>query len=241
MKAMIFAAGLGTRLHPLTESKPKALMEIQGYTLLEWVIKNITKAGINDIVINVHHFADQIIKYLHKYNNFGANIIISDESELLLDTGGGLKKASPFLQDEEPILLHNVDIITNIDLKYLINYHCKNKPLATLAVMHRHSNRQLLINSDGWLCGWQNIKTGEKIYTSDEIETLVPVAYCGISVIDQNFLQNITDEGVFSIIQVFLQLAKLKTIHTCLFNNIYWNDVGCLENLINVQLSDFKF
>ena len=192
MKAMIFAAGLGTRLRPLTDNVPKALIEINGRTLLEICINRLKEIGINDIVVNVHHHANQIIKYLERNNNFGINIKFSDETDLLLDTGGGLKKATHLLIGNEPILLHNVDIISNINLSQLISYHNNNNSLSTLAVMNRLSNRSFLINEKGILCGWQNTTTGEKIIVRDHDKLLQPVGYCGIAVIQPKFLKKIT-------------------------------------------------
>jgi len=157
MKAMILAAGLGTRLRPLTDTRPKALVEVAGRTLLEITLSRLSSFGVRDVIINVHHFPDMILDYLKAHNNFGLHIEISRE-ERLLDTGGGLKKASWFfLQDpahsEEPFILHNVDVISTIDLHRMLEFHNEKQAIATLAVQHRKSSRQLLFDADLRLCG----------------------------------------------------------------------------------------
>ena len=161
MKAMIFAAGLGTRLKPLTDNKPKALVEVGGKTMLELVILKLKEAGFNEIVINIHHFGQQIIDYLKANNNFGLTIHISDERDYLLDTGGGIKKATPFLMGNEPFLVHNVDIFSNVDLRQLYENHLKSGATATLLVSQRKTARYLLFNKENKLCGWHNNETGE--------------------------------------------------------------------------------
>ena len=152
MKAMIFAAGLGTRLKPLTDNKPKALVEVGGKTMLELVILKLKEAGFNEIVINIHHFGQQIIDYLKANNNFGLTIHISDERDYLLDTGGGIKKATPFLMGNEPFLEHNVDIFSNVDLRQLYENHLKSGATATLLVSQRKTARYLLFNKENKLC-----------------------------------------------------------------------------------------
>ena len=162
MQAMILAAGLGTRLKPLTNSTPKALVKFNDETLLSLLIKKLKAARIQNIVINVHHFADEIINYLKMNNNFNLNISVSDERDMLLDTGGGLKKAKKFFSTNEPILIHNVDVISDIDLNLFYEFHSLKNSLATLAVRNRKSSRRFLFSDDDMLCGWENQKTGEK-------------------------------------------------------------------------------
>ncbi|HEY9123957.1 MAG TPA: nucleotidyltransferase family protein [Bacteroidales bacterium] len=231
MKAMIFAAGLGTRLRPLTDNKPKALVEINGKTLLEITIQKLKAAGFNSIVVNVHHFSGLVIDFLKKNDNFGLDIEISDETDLLLDTGGGLKKAAPLLGTQEPVLIHNVDIVSNIDIGELYTQHCQSSALATLATMERDSSRQLLVNSKGILCGWQNKSTGEKKISQPSETDLTPISYCGIAVLNPQFLTLIEENGVFSIIDVYLRLAKNFDIQTANQENINWSDVGTVESL----------
>ncbi|MEA3496326.1 MAG: sugar phosphate nucleotidyltransferase, partial [Bacteroidota bacterium] len=162
MKAIILAAGYGTRLKPLTDNKPKALIEVNGKTLLEICILKLKNEGIKDIIVNVHHFSEQIIKYLKEKNNFNINIQISEE-EKLLDTGGGIKKARWFLDDKDPFLVYNVDIISDIDIQKFYNFHIKNNPLVSLAVSDRKSTNYLLFDSNNFLAGWKSYKTDKQI------------------------------------------------------------------------------
>src|SRR5664280_1226211 len=161
MKAMIFAAGLGTRLKPVTDNLPKALVPIAGKPLLEHVILKLKSAGFDEIIVNIHHFPDQIIDFLKANNNFSIRIEVSDERNLLLDTGGGIRRAAWFFDDEKPFLVHNVDILSNVDLKELYQQHLRSNSLATLVVSKRDTFRYLLFNDDNRLCGWINEKTGE--------------------------------------------------------------------------------
>jgi NDP-sugar pyrophosphorylase family protein len=232
MKAMIFSAGLGTRLLPLTDAKPKALIEIGGKTLLEITIRKLLIFGCNEIVINVHHQADQIIRFLEEKKYFGARVYISDESDQLLDTGGGLKKAVHFLEGNGPFILHNVDILSDIDLYNLAMAHKQygNDVLATLVVNNRISNRVFLVNKEDRLCGWKNIVTGEtKI--SFPFEFLESVSFCGIHLIDPKLLGLIKMEGVFSIVDLYLGLCKEHKIQCWRDNQSKWIDVGTIENL----------
>ena len=231
MKAMIFAAGLGTRLKPLTLSKPKALAEINGITLLEITIKKLINSGFDDIIINIHHFPEQIIKFLEKNKNFEAKITFSDEQDLLLDTGGGLKKAAYFFNDNKPFLVHNVDIVSDINLKELLNIHLKNNCLATLACMKRESSRQFLMNRGNELCGWRNNKTGETIISKGNASELIPISFCGIHIINPEIFSTIIESGVFSIIDVYLRLAKDNKIKINEYSNISWVDIGSPEKL----------
>ena len=230
---MIFAAGLGTRLRPLTDHKPKALVEFNGQTLLQWNIMRLLKAGFNRIVVNVHHFAPLVIKYLDDNNGFGADIIISDESDQLLDTGGGLKKARDHFKDGQPILIHNVDIITNIDLMALYNYHQAQHALATLAVRNRETSRVLLFDEDDLLRGWRNNATGElKLpLANTQPEKLHPLAFSGIQVINQELPGLMTETGKFSMIDVYLRLSATHAVMAYRHNEDYWTDVGKIEQL----------
>lgn len=228
---MIFAAGLGTRLKPFTISHPKALAEINGVPLIEITIKRLLLHGFTDIVINVHHFSDQVISYLQKKGNFGANIFISDESDVLLDTGGGLKKASGLLNNNSPVLLHNVDIVSNIDLTALYKTHLANNCLATLACMERPSLREFLIDAQNRLCGWRNNKTNELIMARDTENFLKPIAFCGIHVVNPEIMNLITEEGAFSIVQTYLRLARQHSIYVQKFENPVWLDLGTPESL----------
>ena len=233
MNAMIFAAGLGTRLRPLTNDKPKALVGFNGQTLLQWNINRLKEAGFDRIVVNVHHFAPLVIKYLEENNGFGAEIIISDESDQLLDTGGGLKKAQRHFKEGQPILIHNVDIISNIDLKALYQFHLKHQALATLVVRNRNSSRVLLFDDDDLLVGWFNKLTNELKLpsTENQPDILFNWAFSGIQVIDYKLLDLITETGKFSMIDVYLRLSVKQKIVAYHHNSDFWTDVGKIEEL----------
>ena len=184
MKAMIFAAGLGTRLKPVTDNLPKALVPIAGKPLLEHVILKLKSAGFDEIIVNVHHFHDQIIDFLKENNNFSIRIEVSDERNLLLDTGGGIRKAAWFFDDEKPFLVHNVDILSNVDLKVLYHQHLRTNSLATLVVSKRDTFRYLLFDDNLRLSGWINEKTGEtKPINLKKIELYNKLAFAGIQVL----------------------------------------------------------
>ena len=231
MKAMIFAAGKGTRLKPLTDHTPKALVKVNGIPMIELVIRKLINTGVTEIIVNIHYLGDQIIKFLQSKNNFGIRIEISDESELLLDTGGGLLNASSFFNNKEPFILHNTDIISNIDLKKMINFHKENNALATLAVRKRESSRYFLFNSNMELCGWKNIKTSEEII-SKKTNQIKQYAFSGVHIINPYIFDLIKKENsVFSIINTYLEESEKNKILGYLHNNDYWFDIGKPENL----------
>lgn len=232
---MIFAAGLGTRLLPLTNNKPKALVEIKGTPLLEIVIKKLIYSGFNEIIVNVHHFADLVIDFLKSKNNFGIQIKISDEREMLLDTGGGLKNASWFFNDNKPLLVYNVDVLSDIDLQEFYNFHMQSESLATLAVRNRETSRYLLFNKESILCGWKNIKTDEVIISRPNEKDLIPIAFSGIQIIDPKIFDLINQNGKFSIINSYLELAKNHRIICYNHDNNIWMDLGKKENLIEAE------
>lgn len=227
-KAMILAAGLGTRLYPLTKDKPKALVEYQGKTLLQIVIEYLKLYGFNNIIINVHHFAEMIIEYLELNNNFGVEITISDETKELLETGGGLKKASWFF-DSGPFLVHNVDVISDINLSLLYRYHINNDELATLAVNERESSRPLLMSKDYILSGWKDKIKGEEILIYNE-PGLTEVGFSGIYVLNPNIFNLITEEGKFSIIPPLIRIAASHRIGLYLHKG-KWSDMGKINDL----------
>lgn len=204
---MILAAGLGTRLQQLTKDTPKALIEVGGKTMIERVINNLKMAGVSKIIVNLHHFPEKIKAFLASKNHFGIEIYFSEEKTEALETGGGLKKAAWFFDDDQAFIVHNVDILTNINLNKLIEYHCNANPLATLYVQKRHSSRYLLFNDQNQLCGWTNTRTGEKIL-SKNADTMHQLAFNGIHVIDPKIFNFISMEGKFSIIPVYLEMAK---------------------------------
>jgi len=240
MRAMIFCAGLGTRLKPITDTIPKALVKAGKDTLLEICIKNLNSQGISDIIINVHHFADQIKKFLEENNNYGVNISISNESRKLLNTGGGLKNAAWFFDDGEPFLLHNVDVISNLNLKALYDFHINSKAIATLAVRDRESSRYLLFNSENILCGWKNVKTKE-IVSFSNIESLKEFAFSGIHIIDPKIFALMPNDEIFSMIDFYLNIMKNNDVNAYIDNESFWMDVGNPESLKIAEENFDKF
>lgn len=232
MKAMILAAGLGTRLRPLTDDCPKALVEIWGRTLLEITIARLKSFGIREIIVNVHHFADMMIDYLKAHQNFGIHIEVSRE-EVLLDTGGGLKKAAWFFLDkhtDEPFVVHNVDVISDIDLQKIVDSHRERKALATVAVQKRQTSRYLLFDEKGELCGRQVGNHEPEIARTTN--SAQPLAFTGIHVISPRFLKLMTEEGIFSVIGPYLRLAaEGEKITAFRADQFYWKDLGKPANL----------
>ncbi len=233
MNAMIFAAGLGTRLRPLTESIPKALVKVNGKPLLQLVIERLKQNGVENIVINTHHFSHSVVDFLKSNDYFGVNIRISEE-ENLLDTGGGLAKAKEFFDPDAPVLLHNVDVISNFDLKKIVEYNSRQKAAATLLVRNRRSNRYLLFDENYELIGWENIKEDKSVITRFS-ETLQKLAFSGISFVTPLFLEGLPESGSFSIIDAYLQLADRMKIVGLVDNISYWFDVGTIEKLKNAE------
>jgi NDP-sugar pyrophosphorylase family protein len=299
MKAMILAAGLGTRLRPLTDTRPKALVEVASRSLLEVTLMRLRAFGINEVIINVHHFADMVVDYLKSKNNFGMRIEISREDNLLLDTGGGLKKAAWFFLEhsqraakrkpstviptagnerrsrvptpvgrnpgkvstqsnsdrkpdapgnaDEPFILHNVDVISTIDFRRMLQFHTENRALATLAVQSRESSRLLLFNDRLQLCAraapGQNsvIPSPQNPVISSEARNpsspLLPLAFSGIHVISPRLLPLLTEEGVFSIIDAYLRLAgQGEKILAFRADDYYWRDLGRPSDLSQAAL-----
>jgi NDP-sugar pyrophosphorylase family protein len=234
MKAMIFAAGLGTRLKPLTAKQPKALVKINDKPLLEILIEKLLYSGFQDIIINVHHRPDQIIEFLQSKKHFGINIQISDESNLLLDTGGGLKNAAWFFEGNEPFLVHNVDVISNINLAEVKEFHLQSGSLATLAVRKRNTNRYLLFNHQNRLCGWENVRSGEKFLVKHDSH-LEAFAFSGIQWINPEIFSLITEVGSFSLIKLYLRLAAQYKINGFDHSTSFWVDVGTPEKLARIE------
>lgn len=235
MKAMILAAGLGTRLKPFTNHHPKALAEVNHQTLLQRNIEYLQSFGIKEIVVNVHHFADQIISTIKKNNGFGSQVSISNETENLLDTGGGIFNAKWFFeQEEEPFLVMNVDILTDMDIRNLINQHKKNRPLATLAVSDRNTSRYFLFDEKKKLCGWENIKTAEKKITHPQ-PNLTRKAFSGIQIMEPSIFQHIQQRGKFSVVDTYLDLAKNFPIEYFDHTGSAFIDAGKPENLLEAE------
>jgi len=240
MRAMILAAGLGTRLRPLTNDRPKALVEIDGRTLLEITLTRLRSVGVRDVIVNTHHFADMIAEYLRRHD-FGMRIELSHEEELL-DTGGGLKKAAWFFLEQasdEPFFLHNVDVLSTIDLPRMTRQHCESGALATLAVQRRASSRQLLFNDQLQLCGRQNDNEEPELVRPAQNPN--PLAFCGIHVISPRIFSLMSEEGVFSIITTYLRLAERREKIIGFRADEYdWRDVGTLESVSTAAKSSHK-
>jgi mannose-1-phosphate guanylyltransferase len=240
MKAMILAAGLGTRLRPLTNDRPKALVELGGRTLLEITLGRLRKFGVGEVMVNVHHFADMVVDYLRAHDNFGMRIEISRE-DVLLDTGGGLKKAAWFFLEssgagDEPFFLHNVDVLSNIDLGQMLDEHRRQGALATLAVQDRKTSRYLLFDSALSLCGRRAGQDGapELVRQVDRFEAR---AFSGVHVISARLLSMLSEDGVFSIVTSYLRLAgQGETICEFRADDYYWRDLGRPENIAQAEL-----
>ena len=235
MQCMIFAAGMGTRLRPLTDTMPKALVPIGGVPLLERLLLKLKAQGFTRVVVNVHHFGEQIIDFLRTNNNFGLDVAVSDERAQLLDTGGGLLKAADFFSADEPILIHNVDILNNLDLASLMRAHVDSENLATLVVSERTSSRYLLFDSDMRLHGWTNVKTGETIMAADAlISNLHRYAFAGIHVVNPKIfgvMHSLGFNGAFPIMSFYLKAMNTQTIKGYAPDNLKIMDVGKIGDI----------
>ncbi len=246
-KAMILAAGLGTRLRPLTDERPKALVEVSGRTLLEITLSRLRDFGIRDVIVNAHHFADMIVEYLKNNDDFGMNIAVSRE-DILLDTGGGLKQAAHFFlndsseepsEDEAPFILHNVDVVSTIDLARMVQFHTEHQALATLAVQQRETSRYLLFDRELQLCGRRAGRDQEPEIVRPSLD-LQSLAFCGIHVISPRLLRMMTETGVFSIIPTYLRLAAQgEKILAFRADEYYWRDLGKPADLAQAE-QDFQ-
>ena len=236
MKAMVLAAGLGTRLRPLTNDRPKALVEVAGRTLLEITLERLRLFGVHEVIVNVHHYAEKVCAYLAAHDNFAMRIEISRE-ETLLDTGGGLKQAAWFLgaATEEPFLLHNVDVISTIDLAAMARYHVDTGALATLAVQDRATSRPLLFDGAGALCGRLLPRQGTPEWTQGP-RPAQALAFAGIHVISPQIFSLLDETGAFSIIPAYLRLAaqgeKILAFRADAFS---WKDLGRPENVAEAE------
>ena len=233
MKALIFAAGKGTRLKPFTDHHPKALAIVNEIPLLERNIKYLQSFGINDFVINVFHFGEQIVDFLKQHNNFGARMEISNEKNELLETGGGLVFARKFLDFEEDFLIMNADILTDLNLNDFIKFHKEKKDFATLAVSDRVSSRKLLFNEEMVLRGWLNVQTGEQ-RLAEFNKGFKPLAFSGIHCINPRIFEKIKRKGKFSIMEEYLDLMHTEEIHGFL-HNAQLIDVGRPQSVIEAE------
>lgn len=233
MKAMIMSAGKGTRLGRITETIPKVLVDINGKSLLRIAVEKCTASGFDDIIINVHYLANQVEQEIDRLRSLGFRLSVSDERDMLLENGGGLFKARDFF-DDNPFLVYNADIVTDLDLSSLYNYHLEKKGLATLAVRKRPGSRFLLVNNEGILRGWCNTATGEKILCGDPGTGLTEIGFSSIQVIEPEVF-NYMNEGIYTVVDLYLKLAISQRINTYRHDSGYWFNVGTPENLESVR------
>lgn len=232
---MIFAAGLGTRLKPWTDYHPKALAVVNGKSLLQRNVEYLQQHGINEVIVNVHHFADQIIEAIERNRGWGSTITISDETDAVLETGGGLKKAAWYFQEPQDFVVMNVDMLTDFDLSAMIAQHQSAKALATLAVSSRVTSRYFLFNAANRLCGWRNTHTGdEKIVIANN--SLIEKAFSGIHVINSSIFSLMQQEGKFSMVDVYLSLAANHTIQCFDHTGAKLLDVGKPESIVKAEV-----
>ena len=229
-RAMLLSAGLGSRLKPWTDHHPKALAVVNGKTLLQRNIEYLQKHGIYELIVNVHHFGEQIMDVITKNKGWGSDIIISDETSQVLETGGGLKKAGWYFTGQTDFVLMNVDILTDMNLSQMIEQHLAQKPLATLAVSNRETSRYFLFDENGTLSGWKNVKTGEERIVPMR-KGLIQKAFSGIHVINQSIFSLMKQEGKFSMVDVYLNLAKEHIISSYDHTGAKLVDVGKPESI----------
>ena len=230
MKAMVFAAGVGSRLKELTQHRPKCLMEVGGITLLEHVVTKLKGAGVTSVMINVHHLHQQVLDFVAAKHQFGISIEFSYE-DTLLDTGGGLKKVAPFFRDEAAFFIHNSDIFSNIDLNALLAHHTRSQSVATLAVMKRNSSRGLYFDSNGQLIGWTNEKDPPEVAQYSEL-----LAFSGVSIASNKIFDCMPTESAFSLIQPYLNAARRALPVTAFrVDGVDWTDIGTPESLTELQ------
>lgn len=229
MKAMIFAAGVGKRLGELTLNLPKALIEINGKTVLRLAVEKLAANGFDDIIVNVHYLADMVEQEIESLRKSGFTISVSDERENLLETGGGLNKARWFFNNN-PFLLYNTDIVTDLDLTSLYRFHLKKKGIASLAVRIRPGNRFFLIDRDGVIKGWRNTATGEEIITDGDPEGLTEAGFSGIHIVNPEIF-NYMKDGVYTMTTLYLQLPPDQRIYSFSHDDGFWVDIGTKENL----------
>jgi NDP-sugar pyrophosphorylase family protein len=234
MKAMIFAAGLGTRFKPWTDKHPKALAMVNGKSLLQRNVEYLQQFGIREVIVNVHHFANQMYDVIKNNNGWGSKILISDETEKLLDTGGGLVKVKKWLGDKEPFVAINADILTNLDLHKLIAFHQKNRPLISLAVTDRKTSRYFLFDENNRLCGWRNTKMGEEKISIHK-QNLFEKAYSCVVVFEPTIFSLIPFIGKFSLVDVYLALAHDHVILGYDHTGDKLVDVGKFENVAKAE------
>jgi NDP-sugar pyrophosphorylase family protein len=235
MRAMILAAGQGTRLRPLTNQIPKPLVRFQGTPLLEIIIQRLLFFGIEKIVVNVHHLAHQVIEFLRSRDYYDGRVLVSDETDRLMDTGGGVLKARELLDNGEPFVLHNVDVYTNLDIQQLVKAHKADDALITIAVKKRTPSRSLLFDEQNCLAGWQNNKTGEKRIIRDTKGDLTDYGNSCVYVINPEFFRLVSNSEPVSLTELYLDLAKTYTIKGFVHNQDYWYNLGLYDTFLEAE------
>ncbi len=236
MRAMILAAGLGTRLRPLTNTKPKALVDVGGFTMLELAIKYLKKYGFREIIVNVHHFADQIIQYINKNEQFGIDISFSDERTQLLDTGGAIVHASSYFKGSEPFLVMGVDVLTDLDLGKFIQYHLEKKPLVTLAVKDRETTRSLMFDENMLLKGWRDNRSGETRGTQIQ-DAKYALGFSVIQILQPEIFNLIKEKGAFPIMELYLRLMESQKIIGFRHSEGIWLEFGRTDRIAEYAIS----
>ncbi|RLD90177.1 MAG: nucleotidyltransferase family protein [Bacteroidetes bacterium] len=235
MKAFILAAGLGSRLAPLTNHKPKALVAVNGKPMLQNLIERLKSQGFDELLINVHHFGGLVVDFLKAHDNFGVNVAISDERNGLLDTGGAIVKAGWFFKGEEPVLVHNVDVYSDMDFVKLIHQHSKSKALVTLVTRSRISSRKLLFDSKNRLIGWKHLQKNETKWVGKPVTYVLERAYSGIYVASPLYPDLIRQKGSFSIIPEWLDMAARASIMGIEHNDGLWFDLGSVDKINDAE------
>lgn len=235
MRALILAAGMGTRLKPLTDNTPKALVPFKGMPMVERIIRNLIDAGIQHIMVNVHHYAEQVVDFLDNLAMEGISLHISDETGKLMDTGGAILQARDFLSADEDFIVHNVDVYTNLKIGELIRYHREGDALATLAVKRRPTSRSLLFDASGSLCGWIHNETGEKKMVRTPSGPLVDLGNSCVQMISAGFLDFFPETVPRSLTEMYLELAGQHKIGAFVHDQDYWYDLGRYNNFIKAD------
>ncbi len=236
---MILAAGLGTRLSPLTDNKPKAMVPFKGVPLVERVIRNLASAGVDQIIVNVHHYAEQVIEFLDRLDVAGVKLSISDERHQLMDTGGALPYAREYFSGEEDFLVHNVDVVTNLDIAALIKAHSRGDALVTMAVKKRPTSRYLMFDSKGFLCGWRHNETGEQRIVRKPCGTMEDFGNSCVQVINKEFFTHFPDPQPLNLTNMYLDLAGDYRIQPFIHNEDYWYDLGRYQNYLKADKEVF--
>ncbi len=237
MKAFILAAGLGSRLAPLTHTKPKALVEINGKPMLQHLTERLIQQGFDEILVNVHHFSRAVIDFLEKQHNFGVSVSISDESTQLLDTGGAILKAADFFKGNEPVLVHNVDVYTDMNFIKLMEQHQKSKAVVSPVVRNRHSTRKLLFDKNFFLAGWKHLQKNEVRWVHNPLKEVVERAYSGVYVASPQYPEMFDLKGSFSIIDQWLSMANRCVIRGVEYNKGLWFDLGSVAKIKEAENS----